>query len=93
MAVEDVLAGVKVGDKLFLKRGYYDTGRIEIVERVTPKGWVVTKSYTFFPSGLSRGSSWHTASARPAKDSDVANIEHVRRADSMAHRAKKASAQ
>lgn len=69
------LAGVRVGDKLFIKSGHYDRGRIEAVDRVTPSGRVITKSGEFNPNGRKRGDSgWQSALARLATEDDVAGI-------------------
>lgn len=69
------LTNVKVGDKLFVKVGYYDKGQIIAVDRVTPTGRVITKVGQFNPDGRRRGDSgWERASARPATEDDIAGI-------------------
>ena len=69
------LTDVKVGDKLFVQGGYNEP-RIEIVERITPSGRVIVTHYGEFNSnGRKRGESgWHSTSARPATEDDIARI-------------------
>ena len=72
------LEGVKLGDRLFVK-SRYDKGRIEIVDRITPTGRVVTKSGEFNPDGARRGGGrWNGALARKATDVDIASIHRER---------------
>lgn len=69
------LLGLKVGDKLFVKRGHYDKGSIVAVDRITPTGRVITKRGEFNPNGRLRGSSgWLSETARPATEDDIAGI-------------------
>lgn len=69
------LAGVKVGDQLFVKSGHYDKGNIVKVDRVTPSGRVITASGDFNPNGRRRGGNgWLSTWARPATEDDIAGI-------------------
>lgn len=66
----------KVGDKLFVKGGSYDKGHIEVVERVTPTGRIITMHAQYNPDGLRRGDSgsWTRTRARIATEDDLAGI-------------------
>ena len=69
------LANVKAGDKLFVKSGHYDKGRIIVADRITPTGRVITKHGEFNPNGRKRGDSgWDSTWARPATEDDIAGI-------------------
>lgn len=71
------LSGVKVGDKLLIKS--YGSGRIEVAERITPTGRVITKTGTFTPNGRLMGdsSTWHRTYAKVATEDDVAGIFRI----------------
>jgi len=61
------LSEVTIGDLLFVKGSHYDKGRLEIVERVTPSGRVITKAGQYDPSGRMRGQrGWQSRWARLA---------------------------
>lgn len=69
------LLGLKVGDRLFVKRGHHDKGSIVAVDRITPTGRVITKRGEFNPNGRLRGSGgWLSEWARPATEDDIAGI-------------------
>lgn len=69
------LSGVKVGDKLCIRRSHYQPSTIEIVERVTPTGRVITKSGAFERSGYMRGGdSWSRPYAWLATEDDIAGV-------------------
>jgi hypothetical protein len=70
------LAGVKVGDKLFVtSRMYGSAGRIVRVGRITPSGRVITTVGEFNPNGRMRGAEmW----ARPATYDDIASLNRYR---------------
>ena len=69
------LSQVQVGTRLFVTVGHYDRGRIELVERITPTGRIVTKSGTYERSGYRRGgNSWSRGYARVATEDDIAGI-------------------
>lgn len=71
----NALANVKVGDKIFVKSGSYDKGRIVTIDRITPSGRVITAIGHFNPNGRLRGdNSWISTYARPATEDDVAGI-------------------
>lgn len=69
------LLGLKVGDKLFVKRGHYDKGSIVAVDRITPTGRVITRRGEFNPNGRLRGGSGYMSEwARPATEDDIEGI-------------------
>lgn len=72
---EAALDGVKAGDKLCIY-SRWEVNRIEVVERVTPTGRVVTRLGQFDRTGYLRGrtSSWDLMRARPATEDDIAGI-------------------
>lgn len=71
-----VLEGVKAGDRLFIKAGNYDTGRIVVANRVTPTGRVITEVGEFDPGGWKRGerNHWSRTRARRATEDDIAGV-------------------
>ena len=69
------LSEVTIGTKLFVRVGHYDRGCIEVVERITPTGRIVTRSGTYERSGYKRGGdSWSRGYARIATEDDIAGI-------------------
>lgn len=78
------LAGVKVGDKLFVKKGIYDKGVIVTANRITPSGRVITDIGEFNSDGWQRGGSrWHRFQARPATEDDIAGVNRYRLAQDL----------
>lgn len=79
------LAGVKPGDKLFVKAGIHDSGSIVTADRVTPSGRVITAVGEFNPDGYRRGdSSWSRSFARRATEDDIAGVNRYRLAQKLA---------
>lgn len=71
----DDLSEVKVGDKLFVKGSGYDKGHLEIVERITPTGRVITKHSKYDKSGRRIGDTgYFRARASKATEDDIAGI-------------------
>ncbi len=69
------LSSAAVGTKLFVKRGRWGGGIIETVERITPAGFIVTKSGMFTRSGVRRGEKgWDRSTATIATEDDIAGV-------------------
>ncbi len=70
---------VKAGDRLFVRGSSpYDKGFIEVVERLTPTGRIITKHHQYDPNGRRRGETgWGRHTARKATEDDIAGIYRV----------------
>src|SRR5260221_4855887 len=78
------LSSVKAGDKLYVKRGHYDTGRIVTVDRLTPSGRVIAGTQTFEKDGRLRGGDgWNRTWAEVATQYHADKVEQAALANKM----------
>jgi len=73
------LSEAKVGDKLYVE-DRFGSGRIVVVDSLTPGGLVVTKSGTFTPRGRKYGDGkdlWSHSRARLATEDDFAKVRQA----------------
>jgi hypothetical protein len=78
------LSSVRPGDKLYIKSGHYDVGRIGIVDRVTPTGRIISGSNTFEKNGRLRGQEgWTRTWAEVATQTHFDKIEQAFLADKV----------
>ena len=78
------LSNVKAGDKLYVRGGYSDVGRIVVVDRVTPSGRVTAGRRTFNADGRLRGGdTWTRTRAEVATQEHIDKVTHAMLADKL----------
>ena len=68
---------LKAGDKVFV--WYTGSCRLDVVEKITPKGFIKVSGSLFTKDGLERGGSgWYHTSIEPATEEKIAEYNRER---------------
>ena len=68
---------LKAGDKVFV--WYTGSCQLDVVEKITPKGFIKVNGSLFTKDGLERGGSvWYHASIEPATEEKIAEYNRER---------------